>query len=186
MVGDYGRMRISYHRTRARRCAARGGVMVAVQAPAVASVAWLQRETGAGVDDSDHHNPIDQRVKHLEQGDVMQIIINSDKNVEVTEDVENEISSIIRADLDRFESRLTRVEVHLSDASAGRSTGDDIHCQLEARPEGLQPESTSGTADIREDALRGALEKMISRLDTVFGKLDHRKGSTPMSGEATP
>lgn len=115
----------------------------------------------------------------------MKIIINSDKNVEVTEAVENEISSIVGAALDRFESRLTRVEVHLSDASAGRTTGDDIQCQLEARPEGLQPESTSGAADTREDALRGAVEKMISRLDTVFGKLDHRKGADPMGGEAT-
>ncbi len=116
----------------------------------------------------------------------MKIIINSDHNFEITEAAESEMSSLISAALDRFEDRLTRVEVHLSDATAGRSTGNDIQCQVEARPAGLQTESTTNVADNRDDALRGAVHKMVSLLDSVFGKLDHRKGSTPMGGEPTP
>lgn len=116
----------------------------------------------------------------------MQIIINSDQNVEITEAIENEMSATISAALARFADRLTRVEVHLSDASAGRSTGNDIHCLVEARPEGLQPESTSGTADTVEEVLPVTVQKMVNRLETVFGKLDHRKGSNPMGGEPTP
>lgn len=115
----------------------------------------------------------------------MQIIINSDQNVEITQATENEISSSVSAALTRFEDRLTRVEVHLTDASAGRSTGNDIQCLLEARPEGMQPETTSGEANTPEDALRVTVQKMVNRLETVFGKLDHRKGSNPMGGEPT-
>lgn len=116
----------------------------------------------------------------------MDIIINSDHNVGVTEDAEIELGSTISVGLARFESRLTRVEVHLSDASAGRSTGDDIQCRLEARPEGRQTETTTGASDTVEDALRIAVRKMVHRLETVFGKLDHRKGSSSMGGQSTP
>lgn len=116
----------------------------------------------------------------------MKIIINSDHNFEITEAAESEMSSVVSAAMERFEDRLTRVEIHLSDATAGRSTSNDIQCQVEARPAGLQVESTSDAADNRGDALRGAVHKMVSRLDTVFGKLDHKKGHTPMGGEPTP
>ncbi|MDV8009003.1 HPF/RaiA family ribosome-associated protein [Rhodococcus sp. IEGM 1318] len=115
----------------------------------------------------------------------MQVIINSDHNIEVTEATETEMGSIVGAALARFESRLTRVEVHLRDESGGRSTGDDIECLVEARQEGQQPVSAAGAAATPEDALRAAVQKMVHRLETVFGKLDHRKGSTPMGGEST-
>jgi len=69
------------------------------------------------------------------------------------------------------------VEVHLTDASAGRSTGDDIRCRLEARPEGLNPEVVTDSASSVDAALSGALQKMKHSLETTFGRLDdQRKG----------
>lgn len=108
----------------------------------------------------------------------MHVIINSDHNVSLSETSSSEMSSTVEASLGRFDSYLTRVEVHLS----AESTGDDIRCLLEARPEGLNPEVVTNNASSVDDALNGALRKMVSVLDTTFGRRDHRKGGTPMGG----
>ncbi len=112
----------------------------------------------------------------------MQVIMNSDHNVDLSEKSSDEMSSTVEAALERFDAYLTRVEVHLSGESAGRSTGDDIRCVLEARPEGLNPEVVTDNASSAHDALNGALRKMVSVLDTTFGRRDHHKGGTPMGG----
>jgi len=62
----------------------------------------------------------------------MQIQINSDKNIVM----DTKLSGLIEADLhrvlDRFESHLTRVEVHLSDENSDKSGLRDKRCLLEA------------------------------------------------------
>lgn len=116
----------------------------------------------------------------------MQVIINSDHNVNLSETSSSEMSSTVGAALGRFDSYLTRVEVHLSDESAGRSTGNDIRCLIEARPEGLNPEVVTDNASTANGALSGALRKMVSVLDTTFGRRDHHKGGTPMGGVEQP
>ncbi len=102
----------------------------------------------------------------------MKVIVNTDNNITLSEDSTAEIVSSVESKLAHFSSRLTRVEVHLSDESAGRSTGDDISCQLEARPEGRNPESASDIAPNVDGAVNGALRKMQQVLDTTFGRLD--------------
>ena len=112
----------------------------------------------------------------------MQVIVNTDHNITLSEDSISEMESVVETSLGHFGTRLTRVEVHLSDGSAGRSTGDDIRCQLEARPEGLNPEFATDNASSVDDALSGALKKMQHVLESTFGKLDARKGSRSMGG----
>lgn len=102
----------------------------------------------------------------------MQVIVNTDNNITLNEASTAEVVSSVETKLQHFSSRLTRVEVHLSDGSAGRSTGDDIRCQLEARPKGLNPEFASDDASAVESAVNGALGKMQQVLDTTFGRLD--------------
>ena len=102
----------------------------------------------------------------------MQVIVNTDNNVTLDENATAEIVSSVETKLAHFSSRLTRVEVHLSDGSAGRSTGDDIRCQLEARPKGGNPEAASDNAAAVDSAVNGALAKMQQVLDTTFGRLD--------------
>ena len=115
----------------------------------------------------------------------MQVIINSDHNIALSATSSGDMSAMVEHTLGRFDSDLTRVEVHLSDESAGRSTGDDIRCLIEARPEGLNPETVTDNASSATDALSGALRKMVSVLDTTFGRRDHRKGGTAMGGAET-
>lgn len=112
----------------------------------------------------------------------MDVIVNTDHNITLPENAIETMESEVAASLAHFESHLTRVEVHLSDQSAGRSTGDDIRCRVEARPEGRQPELATDDASTVDDALRGALQKMQHVLESTFGRLDKRKGSTSMGG----
>lgn len=112
----------------------------------------------------------------------MQVIVNTDHNIPLSEDSIGEIESQVEAQLGHFGSHLTRVEVHLSDGSAGRSTGDDISCRLEARPEGRNAEFATDNASSVDGAVSGALRKMRQVLDTTFGKLDQHKGGSSMGG----
>ncbi len=108
----------------------------------------------------------------------MQVIINTDHNIPLSEESISEMESLVESTLEYFASRLTRVEVHLTDGSAGRSTGDDIQCRLEARPEGLNPEFVTDNASSADAAVSGALSKMKHVLETTFGRRDdkHRGG----------
>jgi len=121
-----------------------------------------------------------QRTVALEA--VMQVIINTDKNIPLGESTIEELESLVTSTLEYVSSRLTRVEVHLSDGSAGRSTGDDIRCGIEARPAGRNPEFVTDNAATVDDALGGALDKMKHVLGTTFGRLDDHKGATSMGG----
>jgi hypothetical protein len=112
----------------------------------------------------------------------MQVIVNTDHNIAMSEESSDEMESLVESTLEHFGSHLTRVEVHLSDGSAGRSTGNDIRCRLEARPEGLSPEVVTENASSVDDAVNGALHKMVHLLTTTFGRLDQRKGGSSMGG----
>jgi hypothetical protein len=112
----------------------------------------------------------------------MKIIVSSDHNITLTEESIAAIESTVQTTLGHFDTHLTRVDVTLSDGSAGRSTGDDIRCELKARPEGRTPEFATDNASTVDDALRGALHKMIHVLDSSFGRLGHHKGGSSMGG----
>ena len=112
----------------------------------------------------------------------MQVIINTDHNIPMTEDAIDVMEASVASSLGHFDSHLTRVEVHFSDESAGRSTGNDIQCRIEARPEGRNPEFVTDNASSVDSALGGALKKMTHVLESAFGKLDQHKGATSMGG----
>lgn len=112
----------------------------------------------------------------------MKVIINTDNNIELSEQASEGLSARVHELLARFDSSVTRVEVHLSDESAGRSTGDDIRCVVEARPEGLKPESVTHNGSTSENALNGALHKMVAVLTTNLGRRNDHKGNSSMGG----
>lgn len=112
----------------------------------------------------------------------MKVIVNTDNNITLTDTATGELDTAVQASLDRFDSHLTRVEIHLTDAGAGRDTGDDIRCRLEARPKGRGPEFATHNAATSNAAVSGALRKLTQVLDSTFGRLDQRKGGRSMGG----
>lgn len=106
----------------------------------------------------------------------MQIQVNTDKNVDGGADLVERVTQEIETGLSRFSEHLTRVEVHLADESAGRSTGDDQRCTIEARPAGQAPVAVTHHAAAPDVACRGAVDKLGNLLESRFGRQDRRKG----------
>lgn len=101
----------------------------------------------------------------------MQIQINTTNDVEGRAALLSHAEDQVRQRLSRFESRLTRIEMHLGDENGTRNTAGDKRCVLEARPTGLAPVTVTDHGDTLEAAMSGALKKMVNSLETTFGKL---------------
>lgn len=108
----------------------------------------------------------------------MQIQFNSGSSVMGTENVADRIGEQVRRKLARFEDRLTRLEVHVSDENARKGGGDDKACTIEARPRGGRAIGvTEHAADI-DTAARQAATTLAQRLERHFGKAQ-RHGHDP-------
>lgn len=101
----------------------------------------------------------------------MLIQFNTDNRITGDEQLASQAEEIVKSRLDRFSSRLTRVEIHLADVNGPRGGSDDIICTLEARPEGGKPLTVKGNAGQTDSALRDAADKMQALLETHFGKM---------------
>jgi len=101
----------------------------------------------------------------------MQIQINTTNDVEGRAALLSHAEDQVRQRLSRFESRLTRIEMHLGDETGARNTAGDKRCVLEARPTGLAPVTVTDHGNTLEEAMTGALKKMVNSLETTFGKL---------------
>ncbi len=103
----------------------------------------------------------------------MTIQINSDNNITGSEGLSNLVQNTIAQTLKRFDEQITRVEVHLNDENSHKSGNNDKRCMLEARLEGMQPIAVTAHGDTIQAALKGALGKLKSSLDTTLGKLQN-------------
>ncbi len=105
----------------------------------------------------------------------MQFQFNTDSSVMGTENVAERIEAMVRDKLARFDDRLTRVEVHVSDVNGAKHGADDKHCMIEARPRGGKPIGVTGKAAKVDDAARKAATTLSQRLDRHFGKESRHK-----------
>ncbi len=104
----------------------------------------------------------------------MQIQVNSDNNVAVDEELARSVEAEVNHTLKRFADRITRVEVHLSDANGGKFGASDKHCLMEARPAGHEPVAATDQAATLDEAIPGAAQKLQSILSSLFGRLGAR------------
>lgn len=112
----------------------------------------------------------------------MQIQVSTDNNIDGSDNFVSHVEEELTAALARFSDRLTRVEIHLADESAGRSTGADKRCMLEARPAGRAPVAVTDYAETVQGAIRGATDKLVNLLNSETGRMDDRKGGTSIRG----
>jgi ribosomal subunit interface protein len=101
----------------------------------------------------------------------MTVQINSDNNITGTEGLSNFVESTIAETLKRFDNYITRVEVHLNDENGDKNGINDKRCMLEARLEGMQPVAVTGHGNTIQEALKSALSKLKSSLNTTLGRL---------------
>jgi ribosome-associated translation inhibitor RaiA len=108
----------------------------------------------------------------------MKIQFNTDANIQGTEALAAQVCATVEAALERFEQHITRVEIHLSDESRGKSGPHDQRCMLEARLEGRKPVAVTEHALTLELAVDGAAEKLARLLDSTLGRLHDRRART--------
>ena len=81
------------------------------------------------------------------------------------------VETTIAETLKRFDNHVTRVEVHLNDENSNKSGINDKRCMLAARLEGMQPVAVTAHGNTIQEALKSALGKLKSSLDTTLGRL---------------
>jgi len=110
----------------------------------------------------------------------MQFQFNTDSSVMGTREVAERIESQVRHKLARFEDRLTRLEVHVSDVNGRKHGAEDKHCTIEARPRGGRAIGVTGKAADVDAAARIAASTLAERLERIFGKAErHRHDPSP-------
>lgn len=112
----------------------------------------------------------------------MNIQINTGHNVQSNEALIAKFSSTIESSLSRLSDNITRVEVHLKDEDGIKKGKNDKRCMVEAHLEGRQPIVVIDHADNFNQALDGAIDKLISMIESINGRQrDHRNRKTEQS-----
>ncbi len=122
------------------------------------------------------------------QEKTLKIQFNTDVNIHGTEELATKVSASVEHALEYFKEHITRVEVHLSDESRGKSGQHDHRCMLEARLEGRKPVAVTEHARTLDLAVNGAAEKLAHLLSSALGRVQKRrdKSSVPPLPDEEP
>lgn len=101
----------------------------------------------------------------------MIIQVNTDNHIEGKEELNTYITNLFNEKLQRFDSHLTRVEVHLSDENAGKAGADDKRCNIEARLEGVDPIFASALSDDISKSIHEGLQKIKRGIEHHLDKV---------------
>jgi ribosomal subunit interface protein len=112
----------------------------------------------------------------------MNVQVNTDKNIEGKEELQQYVKSHLADNFTRFSNALTRIEVYLSDENAAKAGGNDKKCLLEARVANHQPIVVSHNADSIHQAIDGASDKLLRSLDTMVGKMTKNMSAKDFNG----
>jgi len=113
----------------------------------------------------------------------MLILVDTDHNIEGSEQFSRHIEASVRSALHRYADRITRVDVHLSDENGGKSGNADKRCLMETSPAGHQPLTVSDDGTTLQGAFDGAAKKMAHLLESTLGRLHHHKGEVSIRNE---
>ena len=106
----------------------------------------------------------------------MFIQIHTDNQVASDVERDNRLEEQIRQRLARFETRITDVEIHVSDVNGPRGGAADLRATLEARVNGVPPVAVAEHGTSIDRAILGAAKKAVRALDHQLGKLSDTKG----------
>jgi ribosome-associated translation inhibitor RaiA len=100
----------------------------------------------------------------------MIIQINTDKTISGAERHQEFFTSQINKELKRFQSHITRIEVHLKDENGTKDGLNDMSCTIEARLKGRQPIAVTSQADTVDQAVSSAIDKIKISVQTIIGR----------------
>jgi len=102
----------------------------------------------------------------------MQIQVNADNHIEASEARNVWARSVVENAMAHFADSVTRVEVHLSDESAGKGGAPALRCTMEARVNGRPPVAVSDDAAGMDAAVNGAVRKLVRATAHALGRAD--------------
>lgn len=108
----------------------------------------------------------------------MQINVNTDKTIEHHNGLDDHVNKVVQAALQRFGEHISRVEVHLSENNAKKSSDGDIRCMMEARVNGYQPIAVSDHNATLHQSINGAADKLQRAIESALGRLYDSKRHT--------
>ena len=108
----------------------------------------------------------------------MQISVNTDKTIERTAGLDDHVKEVVTAALHRFGEHIGRVDVHLSEGNAKKSSDGDIRCMIEARVNGYQPIAVTDHDATLHQSINGAADKLQRAIDSALGRLYESKRHT--------
>jgi len=110
----------------------------------------------------------------IKKQNIMLVKINTDKTLIGDKKMEEYFITQVKEALSRYESQLTRIEIHLKDENGIKKGINDICCTFEGRLKGRKPIAVTCNADTVELAVSGAVDKIINTIETILGRLrDH-------------
>lgn len=101
-----------------------------------------------------------QQREEFPPSDQMLIEVRSDNSIEGSEALVAHAEEAMHKAFGRYSSRITRIDVHLSDANGAKGGGSDMHCNLEVRLAGKAPVAATAKAATLNIAIRDAVSKM--------------------------
>ena len=105
----------------------------------------------------------------------MLIEIRADSNIEAGEELIDHLRGVVQSALKRFDGRIRRVDVHLSDAISNKRGHGDKCCMMEARIDGREPVAVTQQASTVEQAIRDAVHTLKRSIESVLGHDSHRR-----------
>lgn len=101
----------------------------------------------------------------------MKVLFNIDKTIAGDEDQQKYFTTLIENRLLRFQSIITRIEVHLTDVNGKKEGHHNIQCVMEARIIGREPVAVTNKDNTTKRAITGAIDKVKISMDTSLGRL---------------
>jgi len=102
----------------------------------------------------------------------MQILVNCDDPICCDENLFQRVEGVIAGTLERFGSRISRVEAHLSDVSSLKQGNRDKVCSLEAWIAGAGSVTASHEAATLAEAIHNAADKLERLIAREIRQLD--------------
>jgi hypothetical protein len=114
----------------------------------------------------------------------MFVQVKAGGDTHLTEHWKSDIETIVEWNLDRFEDRVTGVEVFISDETSGKKDGEgDKRCVIEAKLAGMEPIAVRTFAPTYDAAVIDCAEKLRRKLDHDLGRLADKDGQVSQSGD---
>jgi ribosome-associated translation inhibitor RaiA len=109
----------------------------------------------------------------------MQVLVNSVGGGDLTERVQG----VVEGRLERFEGRITRVEIQLDDLNSQKRGERDKRCIMEARLGGMKPIAVSHEASTLTEAIHVAADKLERAVEQALGRQEDMPGRTVPEGQ---